>query len=331
MREFTLESGKEEIDRQNKLKKERAASGQDLRSPSESAPNSAITSSPTSEPVEAHSAFAIGDDEDDDGSYPPTLVDPSNNQSPTSSRAGSVSSAADPTIPLQLRGMSEKARGKRPAGQPAFSRQNSNTSLRGVMSSGSLVSPGGFNPTVEWVSLCQTVACSIELRLITFQIEQWLPELPLHTILTLIAEIPSHLPEDPSRDTAATLATIRRAEVRGIDPSPIRVHSFEWSPLSLGWYQSLLWGFIFSSELAVSKGPAGVWNGTGVRLFRVQETAAQSPSLLAPRGAVDAVGSNLVNMVGSLNLRGSAQNGQHGQTRGGNGGGNNGPMTVRDV
>lgn len=93
------------------------------------------------------------------------------------------------------------------------------------------------------------------------------------------------------------------------EPSPIRVHSFEWSPLSMGWYESLLWGFIFSSEMVVgtasgaTPGTVGVWNGTGIRLFRVQEAAAQGPTLLAPKGAVDAVGSNLVQRIGNLSIR----------------------------
>jgi hypothetical protein len=131
-------------------------------------------------------------------------------------------------------------------------------------------------------------------------------------------------------DAAAALKVIQDTPVRGLEPSPVRVHSFEWSPLSLGWYESLLWGFIFASEMQVSKGTVGVWNNTSIRLFKVQEGAAQTPSLLAPRGAVDAVGSNLVQRIGSLNLRGAAtQTAQRGTPNGGNAT----PMspTVRDV
>jgi hypothetical protein len=106
------------------------------------------------------------------------------------------------------------------------------------------------------------------------------------------------LSEDPATITAA----IRKATIHGIDPSAIRVHLFEWSPLSIGWYESLLWSFIFTSEMLVSKGTAGMWTGTLIKLFRVQEVAAQSPSLLAPRGAVDAVGSRIVSGIGSLGL-----------------------------
>jgi hypothetical protein len=102
------------------------------------------------------------------------------------------------------------------------------------------------------------------------------------------------------------------------DLTPIKVHSFEWSALALGWYESLLWGLIFSSEMVVGSasnstlGTVGVWNGTGIKLFRVQEMAAQGPSLLAPRGAVDAVGSNLVNRIGNLSFRGRPGNNQEG-------------------
>jgi hypothetical protein len=76
--------------------------------------------------------------------------------------------------------------------------------------------------------------------------------------------------------------------------------------------------------MLVSKGTAGVWNGTAVKLFRVQEMAAQTPSLLAPRGAVDAVGSTIVNRIGSLNLRGA-------QPAGGRTASSGAQMSVRDV
>jgi hypothetical protein len=145
----------------------------------------------------------------------------------------------------------------------------------------------------------------------------------------LISELGLRIPASgSSSDTAAALTTIRETEVRGIEPSPIRVHLFEWSPLSLGWYESLLWGFIFAGEMLVAKGTAGVWNNTSIRLFKVQEGAAQTPSLLAPRGAVDAVGTNLVQRIGSLNLRGAATQVTQRTTATT---GNAGATTVRDV
>jgi len=202
-----------------------------------------------------------------------------------------------------------------PVGHPSFSRQNSTTSLASV-STPALGTDGFFTPTAPWI-------------------ESWLSELPLHTMLTLIAELAPQIPASTGTadSTATALSAIRHARVpRGIDPAPIRVHLFEWSPLSLGWYESLLWGFIFAGEMLVAKGTAGVWNGTAIRLFKVQEAAAQTPTLLAPRGAVDAVGSNLVQRIGSLNLRGAATQGApRGAASGAAGGGNGGAGAVRDV
>ena len=73
--------------------------------------------------------------------------------------------------------------------------------------------------------------------------------------------------------------------------------------------------------MTVQKGTVGVWNSTAIRLFKVEKEAAKGPSLMKPMGAVDAVGSNLVQRIGSLNLRG----GTEGQRAGGGAG------TVRDV
>jgi hypothetical protein len=311
LREFTLESGQAEIERQKQLKKEQG--GESKRADSIDSLRSPVTPrTPTLSNVpEENSAFAIGDDDDSDAESGATEQPQSPVQSPSgASRSASIASSADETVPLQLRGMSEKARGKMPVGQPAFSRQNSTTSLNSAATP-SLASNEFFTPTSAWI-------------------ESWLPELPLHTILTLIGQLSPKLSGlDGAHDTTTALSVIRETDIRGIDPSPIRVHLFEWSPLSLGWYESLLWGFIFAGEMLVSKGTAGVWNGTSIRLFKVQETAAQTPSLLAPRGAVDAVGSNLVQRIGSLNLRGAAtQAGQRGATNSGN---NNASATVRDV
>jgi hypothetical protein len=233
--------------------------------------------------------FAIGDDDDEDtdDDHQPTPAHSTPTDYP--SRASSVSSPVEDAVPVQLRGLSEKARGKMPAGTPTFSRQNSTTSLGSYATSG-ISASGSFEPSSEWI-------------------EAWLPELPLHTILTVIQQLNPLLPRDSASSQnlpTSILHKIQEAQIRGIDPSPIRIHSFEWSPLSLGWYESLLWAFIFSSEMQVSKGTAGVWNGTAIKLFRVQETAAEGPTLTSPRGAVDAVGSSIVSRIGNINLRGGS-------------------------
>lgn len=296
LRNFTLESGQEELERRNRLKKDgtpmdslehisRTNSIDSIRSPSVSQRQPVLSGVP-------EESFAIGDDDED--------------KNDEASRAASVSSSVDDAVPLQVRGMSEKARGKMPAGKPSFSRQNSITSL-GSYGAAPYQSDGSFQPTSQWI-------------------ESWLPDLPLHTILTLIQELEKHLSHNgtstitESYPTAGLLQSILKAPISGIDPSRIRIHSFEWCPLSLGWYESLLWGFVFTSEMQLQKGTVGVWNGTSIRLFRVQEMAATGPSLTSPRGAVDAVGSNLVSRIGNINLRG-VQNSLSG-AGGGNGNGN---------
>lgn len=59
--------------------------------------------------------------------------------------------------------------------------------------------------------------------------------------------------------------------------------------------------------MVVQKGTVGVWNGTAVRLFKVEKEASRGPSLMKPLGAVDAVGSNLVTRIGNLSVRGEPE------------------------
>ena len=329
LRSFTLESGQEEIERRNRRRKEAAASGASSDNPLEPASTrSSVDSlrSPTApsshmmptlgDVPEEDGTFAIGDDDSDDDDSEerptPSVSSPGeNNHSRASSVTGGghgQAAGAEDDVPRQLRGMSEKARGKMPAGARNFSRQNSTTSLGGGSVSGG-GSPtragrgsisgsvsGAFEPTAEWI-------------------DSWLPELPLHTVLTVIQQLTALLlqkqQQPGSIDSATIVDKIKGIQLVGVDPSPVRVHSFEWSPLALGWYESLLWGFIFASEIQIAKGTLGVWNATHIKLFRVQETAPQGPSLTSPRGAVDAVGSNIVSRIGAINLRGTGSASAH--------------------
>ncbi|KAK3325404.1 high-temperature-induced dauer-formation protein-domain-containing protein [Apodospora peruviana] len=297
LRSFTLESGQEEIERRNRRRKESAASHDPLepnstRSSVDSlrSPTTSLSRVSTLNDVaeEDDGTFAVGDDDDDsDDEERPTPAASSPSENP--SRSSSVASQVEDDVPRQLRGMSEKARGKMPAGARSFSRQNSTASLGGN-SVASQSQSGIFEPTAQWI-------------------ESWLPELPLHTILTLIQQLTALIPRHTIGSEATmsvTLQKIREVQLVGVEPSPIRIQSFEWSQLALGWYESLLWGFIFTSELQHAKGTVGIWNSTAIKLFRVQETAPQGPSLTSPRGAVDAVGSNIVSRIGAINLRGAA-------------------------
>ncbi|KOS18757.1 Ubp5-interacting protein [Escovopsis weberi] len=303
LRSFTLESGREEMERRNRRRKD--SNGQagvfDLdsgRSSPETArsPTANVARPHTLEEGPEESAFAIGDDDDDDdddddndaedeSEGDPEATPTQSTTSEIPSRASSVANA-DGAMPVQLRGMSEKARGKMPANIQSFSRQNSSTSS-GTYSAAGQTRDGVFELTPEWL-------------------DSWLPELPLHTLMSVLHQAGDLAPPPPTAGghTPEAIRRVQGITFIGIEPSPIKVHSFEWSPMALGWYESLLWGVIFTIELQVAKGPMGIWSGTAIKLFRVQETAPQGPTLTSPRGAVDAVGSNIVSRIGQINLRG---------------------------
>ncbi|EPS37691.1 hypothetical protein H072_8558 [Dactylellina haptotyla CBS 200.50] len=316
LRSFTLESGREEIEKQRRMQKDSASDIMQPESPTVSRSNTEVPNTPMT-PADPET-FTIGDSDDSDGESMArrrsSTMASSAMATPTStafesSRANSI----DDAVPIQLRGMSEKARGKLPVGQ--LSRQNSTMSI-GSTTSMAFNSAGEFVPSPEWI-------------------ETWLPLLPLHTILTVIQELspqlravlskhsrqnsvaspttataPQGLPPpqqqpqqvEPTPTNTSMLERIRTTEIPGVEPTPIKCYTFEWSSMALGWYESLMWGFIFVSEMQVGKGTVGVWNGTSVRLFKVQETAPEGPSLRAPKGAVDAVATTLMDRLSNVNI-----------------------------
>jgi hypothetical protein len=156
LRDFTLESGQEEIERQNQQRKESTADLQRTNS-IDSIRSPTVSRTPTLGNVpEENSAFAIGDDDDSDAEEQLSAEPP---QSPPQSASGasraasiaSLASSVDESVPLQVRGMSEKARGKMPVGQPTFSRQNSMTSLSSAATP-AFATNEFFTPSAQWVS-----------------------------------------------------------------------------------------------------------------------------------------------------------------------------------
>jgi len=284
---------------------------------------------------EEDATFAIGDSDDSDDEMHNQATPSQSSPSLRNSRTPSIASSADDSVPIQLRGMSEKARGKMPAGSSSFSRQNSTTSLSSYNITSPVRTTGstGFTPTSSWI-------------------ESWLPELPLHTVLTLIKALSPHVPPNstartntaadstrPDTSTSSFLSDIPHTTSHPAianllsDPSPIRVHIFEWSSLSLGWYESLLWGYVYAAEMVVgtntaganaTPGAVGVWNGTAVKLFQVQEGSAEGPSWSRPKGAVDVVGNRLVQGVQGLRVGA-------GRVLSGNAAGVPGGQSIREV
>ena len=169
LRNFTLESGQEEIDRLNQLHKDSDGSEQ-VSSPTRSSRNGSMDSlkSPVSArtPIlsdvpEEGGNFAIGDDDSDDEGHNQQPTPSQSSRSNHNSRTPSISSVDD-AVPLQLRGMSEKARGKQPVGAPVFgSRVNSMTSINSHPA-GMTAPIGGFTPSGQWVGISQLLCLKFE-------------------------------------------------------------------------------------------------------------------------------------------------------------------------
>ena len=156
LRTFTLESGQEELERVARRRKEiLSGQGEQPHSPDlhDMSRNPASRTPSLSSVPEQDGAFAIGDDDSDDNDDNNTVQDTPAHSSPSiqNSRAPSISSSIDDSVPVQLRGMSEKARGKMPVGQNSFSRVNSSTSLAGYSTMSASASNIGFTPTTHWV------------------------------------------------------------------------------------------------------------------------------------------------------------------------------------
>jgi hypothetical protein len=83
----------------------------------------------------------------------------------------------------------------------------------------------------------------------------------------------------------------------------IKIQTFRWTSLSLGWYLSLIWGNIYKSD------PGRVWIGTSIKLFNVLSQKNEI-SIRSPRGAVDAVGDTIARRIGSLNIYNNNNNQQ---------------------
>ncbi|QIX01502.1 hypothetical protein AMS68_007019 [Peltaster fructicola] len=275
LRDFTVDGALNEISRLAQERKERradparpvrrSASIDSVRSP-------ASTRSPNLGNVPEHGAFAIGGDEDDDIETEPL--------SRTSTPAMDSSTTSFDDVPVQSRSMSEKARGKQPVGHGSFSRATSRTvstsSLTGAMQQSS---NSYFTPSAEWL-------------------ESWLPHLALHDILLVIAtekqRVRQKVANQQRQRHAVETAPVSSAEEPLVSPlldqaGVIRLQSFSWSPLALGWYLSMLWGFIYAQDASANRGSNGLWTRTCIRLFNIQ-SRSESISLRSPKGAVDAVG-----------------------------------------
>lgn len=151
LRDFTVEGAMEEVDRQAQERKDRTGSvmgDAGVRSPSRATSMDSMRSPVSNRTahlgnVPEESAFAIGEDDEDDEEHGGMSV----------SRT-SMSSAVEDAVPTQSRSMSEKARGKLPMGQGSFSRSTSRNASTTSLASITPQTNSAFMPTQDWVSSC---------------------------------------------------------------------------------------------------------------------------------------------------------------------------------
>ncbi|KAK7206377.1 high-temperature-induced dauer-formation protein-domain-containing protein [Myxozyma melibiosi] len=183
---------------------------------------------------------------------------------------------------------------------------------------------GYFTPTQEWFDGWHS---KLHLQVICHLLEVLPGYIPrLNTIrgapsVSSAATSPTRVSRDAHPDTDV-ISALRHLDDETMLPSsfnrtfqePI---GFEWTVAAKGWYYSVLWGSIYvMHEIVASADGAGangivaavagaggvgastvwcgIWRGTNVQLFKVQETKVDGPSLLRPRGAVDAVAKSML-------------------------------------
>lgn len=215
LRNFTLESGQEEIDKLNQLRKDSEGSDQ-VSSPVRSSRHGSMDSlrSPLSvrtpsislsDVPEESGDFAVGDDDSDDDEHDQQPTPSQSSLSNHNSRTASISSSVDDAVPLQLRGMSEKARGKQPVGAPVFgSRVNSMTSMTSHTAA-MTGSNGGFTPSAQWVRLVLASVCKQPTLAALFLAHRSLDRLlaplpsPTHNPHPPLQHAERHSPQNPPR------------------------------------------------------------------------------------------------------------------------------------
>ncbi|KAL1405455.1 hypothetical protein Q8F55_009087 [Vanrija albida] len=210
----------------------------------------------------------IDDDEGEESSGPtmqltsPTggLVDPVPNpiegaSSPkrTSESAPDASTDSTPT----KAGLSEKARGKMRATEPAPASSTDGENdvpdeeLLRLAEAG--VGPNGYVPTQEWVT-------------------SWQKGLPLDPVLVAISELLPKIQDSlpvQGAPSSKVFNLLKGASLDDVLPpaAPFIPRKFQWSPQSCVWLTSLLWGDVYVANLTY----IGAWRDTSVRLFGVKQ------------------------------------------------------------
>ncbi|KTW29776.1 hypothetical protein T552_04096 [Pneumocystis carinii B80] len=181
--------------------------------------------------------------------------------------------------------ISEKAKGKLPErlkSSSDFTKTNP-FHLNTYTPKSILKTKENFTPTEDWV-------------------KSWHSSLDLDTILTIIKQLKPKINDiasstpNPNIILEALSSLSIDFDITDTEPIP-----FICNDHTLTRIEGLLWGHIYVAETNFSTGAIGIWTGTSIKLFRIQETK-HSPSLLSPKGAVDAVAKSVIDKVGNLNF-----------------------------
>ncbi|EMR10233.1 hypothetical protein PNEG_03596 [Pneumocystis murina B123] len=181
--------------------------------------------------------------------------------------------------------ISEKARGKLPErlNSPSDYTETDPFHFNTYASKNILKTKKKFIPTEDWV-------------------KSWHSSLELDTILTIIKQLKPKINDiafstpNPNIILEALSSLSIDFDITDTEPIP-----FIRNDHTLTTVEGLLWGHIYVAETKFSTGAIGIWTGTSIKLFRIQETK-HSPSLLSPKGAVDAVAKSVIDKVGNLNF-----------------------------
>jgi hypothetical protein len=148
------------------------------------------------------------------------------------------------------------------------------------------------------------------------QVRTWLPQMPLLTTLSLLlalqawtAKLLEERDMEGSQEAVdglgmdEVLQPVRNCRIC-IETTTRNIHTFPMTAPFSEAYAAFYWGLVVSQDLQhASTSGSGIWSSTNVRLFKIRAGEVVPPSLLSPKGAVDALGESLVTGVQNLALK----------------------------
>ncbi|KAI5241718.1 hypothetical protein E4T43_05249 [Aureobasidium subglaciale] len=138
-------------------------------------------------------------------------------------------------------------------------------------------------------------------------VRAWLPQMPLLTILSLFLALQAwtaKLLEERGMETSQeavdglgmdeVLQPVRNVGRICVETTTRNIHTFPMTAHFSEAYAAFYWGLVVSQDLQhASTSGSGIWSSTNVRLFKIRAGEVVPPSLLSPKGAVDALGESL--------------------------------------